>query len=124
MAAHNELGREGESAAARFLAAHDYRIIEQNWRCGHYEVDLIADYFGELVFVEVKTRASEAFLPARQRVDSEKKQHLIRAAAAYKAQHGLTGFPHRYDIITVVGAHAPFRITHHPYAFDKESATR
>ena len=51
MARHNLLGVRGEEAAARFLMFRDYSILEQNWRVGHLEVDIIAQKRGLLIFV-------------------------------------------------------------------------
>ena len=64
MAQHNELGRLGEQQACRYLAEKGYSLLARNWRLGHLEIDIIADYFGEVVFVEVKTRSSEAIAEA------------------------------------------------------------
>ena len=57
MKAKDVLGRQGEELAARFLADKGYRILERNWRCPLGEIDLIAEYLGVTVFVEVKTRS-------------------------------------------------------------------
>ncbi|MBF1070821.1 MAG: YraN family protein, partial [Prevotellaceae bacterium] len=59
MALHNELGRAGENAACQYLIERDYHIVERNWRCHPLEVDIIADDWGELVFVEVKTSSDD-----------------------------------------------------------------
>ena len=56
MAEHNELGKLGEQLARDFLIAKGYQILEQNWSCGHKEIDIIAMDGNELVIVEVKTR--------------------------------------------------------------------
>ena len=56
-----DLGRAGEEAAARYLTFHDYRLLDRNWRFEHAEIDLIAEAFGLLIIVEVKTRATAAY---------------------------------------------------------------
>ena len=38
MAAHNELGKEGERLAANHLQSEGYVIRHRNWRCGHKEI--------------------------------------------------------------------------------------
>ncbi len=52
MAAHNELGQAGETAATQYLLERDYHILERNWRAHPHEVDIIADDFGEIVWDE------------------------------------------------------------------------
>ncbi len=120
MAQHNETGRRGEELACRYLARQDYRLLDRNWRCGHLEIDIIADDFGEVVFVEVKTRRDETLANAADAVTLEKKKHLLDAARAYLAQKQLDQ-PFRFDIITVVGERPPFRLTHIRNAFSTES---
>ena len=56
MADHNELGREGEDEALLYLTQKGYTLLARNWRIGHLEIDIVAEWFGEIVFVEVKTR--------------------------------------------------------------------
>lgn len=76
MAAHNELGKEGELLAANHLQSEGYVIRHRNWRCGHKELDIVAEKDGTLVFVEVKTR-KERFIrtPRRRRHKRENTTH-------------------------------------------------
>ena len=111
------LGREGELEAALYLMERGYSLRDRNWRSGHLELDLVAEYWGEIVFVEVKTRRDEQFLPAREAVSPRQVQNLHLAARDYLARHGLLAQPYRFDLITVVGAAAPYRIDHYPAAF-------
>ena len=111
------LGREGELEAALYLMERGYSLRDRNWRSGHLELDLVAEYWGEIVFVEVKTRRDEQFLPVREAVSPRQVQNLHLAARDYLAQHGLLAQPYRFDLITVVGAAAPYRIDHYPAAF-------
>jgi len=56
------LGRWGEEEAARFLCRLGMKIVERNLRTPVGEIDLIARHGRLLVFVEVKTRRSDAFI--------------------------------------------------------------
>ena len=42
MAAHNELGKEGEDLAAAWLAGKGYKILHRNWVQHPHEIDIIA----------------------------------------------------------------------------------
>ena len=79
MAEHNDLGRDGEEAAARYLMFHDYSILDRNWRAGNLEIDIVAQKKGVLVFVEVKTQETDVFLEPEDRVGYEKRRRLVRA---------------------------------------------
>lgn len=72
MADHNELGREGEDEALLYLTQKGYTLLARNWRIGHLEIDIVAEWFGEIVFVEVKTRRDEHFAPAAEAVTLHK----------------------------------------------------
>lgn len=117
MARHNELGSIGEEEACRFLMHRGYRLLDRNWRVGHLELDIVADYYGELVFVEVKSRSSEEYGPAELAVDLDKQQRILEAAHYYMLEKRLDQ-PFRYDIITVVGVVPPFEIKQIENAFD------
>lgn len=117
MDAHLQLGLAGEEAAMHYLMERDYHILERNWRWHHLEVDLIADDFGEIVFVEVKTRSSQRWESPEARVDYVKQRHLVDAAQAYLRCKQLLGQPFRFDIITLVGTSEAFDIQHFKHAF-------
>ena len=120
MAEHNELGKVGEDAAAFFLSNLDYRLHERNWRYGHLELDIIAEWHGEYVFVEVKSSRNGRFKNPLDRVDLEKKSNIMSAAAAYLRLKRIDS-PFRFDVITVVGTAHPFNITHYKNAFSADS---
>ena len=105
MALHNDFGQIGEETACRYLMHRGYRLLSRNWHCGHLEIDIVAEWFGEVVFVEVKARSTEEYMSALDAVDFEKKQNLVQAAKAYMSYFRLDQ-PYRFDIITDVG-HAP-----------------
>ncbi|MFZ6993594.1 YraN family protein [Curtobacterium sp. RRHDQ66] len=52
------LGARGESIAADWLEQRGYVVVDRNWRCARGELDIVARKGTDLVFVEVKTRAT------------------------------------------------------------------
>ena len=119
MAQHNLLGNKGEMLASRFLLDKGYAVHHHNWRSGHKEIDIIAQERNVLVFVEVKSRASEAFGNAHDAVDEKKIKLLISAAQAYLQKYKID-LKFRFDIITVIGECEPYRIEHIEEAFHPE----
>ncbi|RYD51282.1 MAG: endonuclease [Sphingobacteriales bacterium] len=101
MSKHNETGALGETLAAEILAGKGYQVHFRNWRSGKKEVDLIASFDNQWIFVEVKTRQGTAFGFPEDFVDARKKAHLRSAAEAFLWDH--TQFPTlRYDIISII----------------------
>lgn len=101
MAAHNELGRQGEAIAAAYLENAGYRILNTNWRCARAEVDLIADQQGTIVFVEVKTRSSVNYGEPEEFVSYKKEKQLEFASSNYIEMKNHRG-EIRFDIIAIV----------------------
>ena len=85
MARHNELGKAGEDFAASYLEHAGYGIIERDWRQGSRDIDIVArtEDGTTVVFVEVKTRSSDAIVRPEDAVDARKIRNLGRAADAY-----------------------------------------
>lgn len=101
MAEHNELGQLGEQLAARLLEGKGYTLLARNWRYNRAEIDLIAKVDEVLVFVEVKTRSTDAFGPPDAFVSARKKRLMAGAATAYMAEVGHE-WEFRFDIISIV----------------------
>lgn len=116
MAEHNILGQTGENAAADYLEAKGYRLLHRNWRSGKKELDMVALKDGELVVVEVKTRRDTDFALPQDAVDNKKIRRIVSAADHYIKRFEID-LPVRFDIISVVGQKAPFRIEHIREAF-------
>lgn len=111
-------GRRGEDLAHRFLQRAGMTIVARNYRTrsGSAELDLVAWDGETLVFVEVKSRASEAFGPPDRAVNAEKRAHVLRAATDYARRAGIPMTQTRFDIVNVVFAAQP-RISHLRDAF-------
>ncbi len=117
VAKHHETGRRGEELARSFLEKLGWTLLETNWRWGRAEIDLIGMDGDILVFVEVKTRRSEAFGRPEAFV-SAKKMDLMAAAAAEYMSRINHDWEIRFDVISVVlpAGRSP-RIRHLPDAF-------
>ena len=116
MAAHNELGKEGEEEAAAYLKAHGYTILHRNWRSGRFELDIVAEKDNELIVIEVKTRRNNEYGLPEEAVTSRKIRHIVSSTDSYLKKYAID-LPVRFDIITVVGSQPPFQIEHIEEAF-------
>jgi putative endonuclease len=112
LAPHLALGRRGEEMAADFLESAGFRLVALNFKLPvgrslrgaivQAEIDCVA-YEGEtLCFIEVKTRSSDWFTLPESNVDLRKQRQITRAARVYRRLLGLTGEPHRYDVVSIV----------------------
>ena len=119
MAIHNELGKQGEGLAKDFLAKKGFKILEQNWRFGQNEIDIIAETKEELVIVEVKTRTRKDFYDIHipNLVPRNKERFLINAANAYIQKKNMDK-DCRFDLICLLKTEdGGFEIQHIEAAF-------
>lgn len=107
-----KLGQLGEAYAAAYLEQLGYRCVAANFTLPvgrnlrgavvNAEIDLIAYEHNKLCFIEVKTRASDWFVPPQVNVDIRKRRQIARAARAYRRMFDLEDQPFRYDVVTVL----------------------
>jgi putative endonuclease len=100
-----DIGAWGEHCAGRFLKKCGFRILGERVRFGsHDELDLVAREGRVLVFVEVKTRGSEAFGRPASSVGRGKRRALSRAAVHYLRRKHYPRVHIRFDVVEVIGA--------------------
>jgi putative endonuclease len=97
---NKKLGAFGEDLAANFLMKKGYKLIEKNWRIVEGEIDLIMKKEQELVFVEVKTRASRTFGFGEDAVSAIKLAKIKNAIEAYLVTAEDDCLP-RLDVVVV-----------------------
>lgn len=97
---HIRTGKDGERKAAVFLQQLGYTVLQLNYRYKRAEVDIIAKKDDVLVFVEVKTRASDRYGLPEEAVTPQKERLIMSAAEEYiyeiNWQHDI-----RFDIISI-----------------------
>lgn len=111
-----EFGKWAENEAAQVLVKKGYNILETNWQCGKYEIDIIAGNKDLLIFVEVKARTSNAFGEPEVFVTKQKQRFIIAAAQAYIIEKGLHQEA-RFDIIGLLKINNNITVKHLEGAF-------
>jgi len=100
LALHLKHGRKAESLAAKMMQSENYKIVARNvnYPCG--EIDLIAQNHLQIVFVEVRSRASKEFGLPEETVGRNKQQKIIAAAKLWLQKNDPSGeFQCRFDVI-------------------------
>ena len=96
------LGAIGEELAFHFLIRRGYKILLRNYTSPLGEIDLIAKEKGAVVFVEVKTRKSDAMGMPAESVTSEKRHHIVKNAKYYINRYGIHDVPCRFDVVSIL----------------------
>ncbi len=102
--ARQALGKKGEAAARTYLERHGVRIVEANYACAVGEIDLIGRERDALLFIEVKTRTSEAFGPPHLAVHERKQRQIVQTAQWFLAERRLADVACRFDVVAVTFA--------------------
>ncbi len=115
---HLRRGRMGERAARRYLRKAGLKFLYANFRGEQGEIDLIFRDKEILVFVEVKTRSSEAWRRPAAAVNRDKQRRIVATARDYLRLLERSDIPVRYDIVEVLLEEGRVNeIRHQPNAF-------
>jgi putative endonuclease len=104
-------GRLAEDAAAEWLAAQGYHLVERNHRNVAGEIDVVAWEGESLCFIEVKARSRTVHGSALAAVDWKKCRRLARVAALYLALRGGPDPACRFDVLAVEREGESWRFT-------------
>ncbi len=111
-----KIGFAAEELAKDYLTKQGLTWTKSNYRCRLGEIDLIMRDKTDLVFVEVRARASNAFGGAIASITHSKRQKLIRTALLYLQTTKLYDkLPCRFDVVSLDGT--PPQITWIRHAF-------
>ena len=93
-------GAAGEVLAARYLRDNGYELLAANYRCRFGEIDIIAADEAYIIFVEVKTRRSDARYAPREAVTADKQARIMKTAMLYLQRYP-TDRQQRFDVVEV-----------------------
>ena len=82
------LGKKGEKLVEKYLKERGYTLLKRNFRTPFGEADLVMQDGDEIVFVEVKTRTSEAFGTPKEAVGRAKQKRYYKIALCYGEREG------------------------------------
>ena len=96
-----KLGELGERAARAYSERLGFTILDTNYRCPYGEVDIVALEGDSLVFLEVRTRSSNALGRPEESMTVSKGRKLIATAETYL--QSMTDLPNqwRIDLVAV-----------------------
>jgi putative endonuclease len=99
-------GKEGEQKAIEYLKQKGWKILVQNYRYKHGELDIIGLDKGVMVFVEVKYRKNNNFGFPEDFVNDHKIGMVRKTALNYILKEDWRN-DIRFDIISITGNEIP-----------------
>lgn len=97
------IGKWGENVAAEYLRNRGWAIAARNYRTPYGELDIVARKGGTVLFIEVKTRTSDAYGMPEESISPSKAKHLLESAQHYLQQNSLEDTDWRVDVIAIQG---------------------
>lgn len=96
-----KIGKFGEDEAVKYLQQRGYKILDRNFNCKRGEIDIIALDKNEIVFIEIKARASLKYGLPSEAVTKYKLKHIYKTAEYYLYTRNLQKENTRIDVIEV-----------------------
>jgi len=90
---NREFGKKGEDLACEYLIKNGYDIIERNKHFSKFcEIDIIAKYKNKTVFIEVKTRKSNAFGSPMEAITPQKYKNIKTGVLSYIQENKIRNY--------------------------------
>ena len=123
LTATTEKGRRAEDLALAHLQRQGMRLVIRNYRCRLGEVDLVMTHANSLVFIEVRSRTSSAFVNPKETVDWRKQRRIARVAGSFlKAHRAYANCPVRFDVVSVTQPNYAAKLEWIPGAFNVDES--
>lgn len=94
-------GQMGEEIAKEYLENKGYKILEQNVKNKFGEIDIIAQYKKELIFIEVRTKIGDIYGTPEESLTRKKLRKLRLNAMSYVARNSWKG-DYRIDAVCIL----------------------
>lgn len=90
---NREFGNKGEDLACEYLLKNGYEIVARNVHFSKLcEIDIIAKQKGKYIFIEVKTRKTNAFGTPMEAITAKKYQNIKTGVLSYVTEHKIKSF--------------------------------
>lgn len=97
---NREFGNKGEDLACEYLIKNGYEIVARNVHFSKLcEIDIIAKYKNKTVFVEVKTRKTNAFGTPFEAITKNKYENIKKGVFTYIQENKIKNF--QIDVIGI-----------------------
>ena len=109
---NKQKGNIGEDLACKYLVKNEYIILKRNYKNRLGEIDIIAMYKKEIIFIEVKLRTSKQFGKGIESIRFYKKKHIINTAKLFIQQNHIENLQIRFDAIEIFVEDEKISINH------------
>lgn len=109
-----KLWDKGEIIAIEYLKKNWYTLLETNFKFSTFwEIDLICNFEGITIFIEVKYRSSEKFWIWEESITSAKLFKLKKTIEYYCVWHNINFEKISFDVISLLKWEKSYKLTHY-----------
>lgn len=95
------LGKIGELQAVKFIKRKGYKILAKNFVNSYGEIDIIAKFKNQYIFIEVKTKSNLEYGFPQEEVTKSKQEKIKKGALKFLRQNRIQTDKVRFDVIEV-----------------------
>ena len=110
------LGLKGEELAKDYFVGNGFKILEQNYRYGRAEIDIICEKNNKVIFCEVKTRSVPTISEITDQISPRKEELYYETATHYLDQHEIDK-ELQFDLVSIAYNGYSSHLEHYPDAF-------
>lgn len=108
----HEIGKQGEDLVEKYLIKKGYKILDRNFSCKRGEIDIIAFYKKQIIFIEIKSRTNKKYGLPSEAVNKRKLEKIYKTAEYYLYCRNLENENIRIDVIEVYINEKRYYINH------------
>ncbi|MDA9129091.1 YraN family protein [Candidatus Gracilibacteria bacterium] len=107
-------GDIGEIIAIEYLQKHDFTIRDTNFKFGRFgEIDVIAEKFGRVYFIEVKYRTHLGYGHPEEAIVPHKLYKCLKTMQYYCKRNGLDLENIQFDVLAILKKQTAHQVTHY-----------
>ena len=95
------IGKKNEIKAVKYLSDKGFKILTTNFSTRYGEIDIIAQKENVLVFVEVRSKKSDAYGHAEETITQKKIDRIKKTAEIFLIENNCLFDEVRFDVIAI-----------------------
>jgi len=105
---------KAEILAIEYLKKNGYKLLETNFKFSiFWEIDLICEFEGLTVFLEVKYRSNDKFWTWEESITKQKLSKLQKTIEYRCVSHNIDFDKIRFDIISITKNERTYKLVHY-----------
>lgn len=101
-----------EIISIKYLLENWYKIISTNYKIQGWEIDIISEFWGNTVFIEVKYRKSNSYWSPEEGFTKTKRRNILKTIKYYMLKNSIREENVRFEFIWITEIDWKTKINH------------